>query len=138
MENLQNMNIDLYYSWENTNYKFPNSVNTLTRKGAVYCWVIVNKNLKKEYYFGEGKNLSKRINFYKNPGPTQDTNIRINKILKNAKDISLFVLVINKKSKINKLEIKEDCFESKSFRLMLENIVLMEARKNKLTIHNLD
>jgi hypothetical protein len=48
---------------------------------GLYKFCIAQSGLVRRIYIGESDNLARRFSHYRNPGPTQQTNIRMNRIL---------------------------------------------------------
>lgn len=108
------------------------------QKPGIYRWKIVKANGLTSYYIGEAVNLRRRIRQYCFPGPTQQTSIRINKLLKSElkkrSKISLEFLVLHKLN-FGKHILTEIDLSCKHVRLLIENLVLLEHRGQN--IHNL-
>jgi hypothetical protein len=64
---------------------------------GIYRFTITESSGSKCYYVGETENLSRRMNHYRQPGPTQQTNIRLNarllKVLAHAGRVEVDVVV---------------------------------------------
>ena len=110
------------------------NLSKLKNSGAVYRWVVKNLKGKKEYYFGQTNNLRKRVKFFlKN---NQRTNSRLREIFKKKREIILYDLVLKPKKVSNK--VVQPPFEEKYFRLLLESMLIADAKRRKYIIHNLD
>jgi hypothetical protein len=48
---------------------------------GLYKFCIAQSGFVRRVYIGESDNLGRRFSHYRNPGPTQQTNIRMNRIL---------------------------------------------------------
>jgi hypothetical protein len=55
---------------------------SVSQVGGLYCFRIHRTDGKPCLYIGESDNLNRRFGGYRNPGPTQETNKRINAFLK--------------------------------------------------------
>ena len=91
-------------------------------------------------YFGETDNLRRRFSQYRNPGPYQATNLRLNKLFYDAiadgQTIELAIMVDHAWIEIDERERKAD-FSIKSDRLLLENGAIVSAQSEKLQLLNL-
>jgi len=84
----------------------------------------VRSSLGESSYFGETDNLARRFGNYRNPGPRQETNLRINKVFKDAlsggAEISVAAVVANAWIIQDGLRIDAN-LSSKSVRRLFEN-----------------
>ncbi len=56
----------------------------VTNAPGLYKFCVADAGSVKKIYIGESDNLSRRFTHYRNPGPTQQTNIRMNNLLSNC------------------------------------------------------
>ena len=59
--------------WETTDYKFPAVPSSLSEDPAIYCWCVDGTPA----YIGQADRLKRRIQHYRTPGPSQQTNLRM-------------------------------------------------------------
>lgn len=131
------MKLDIDYEWvslEHENYKNFESV------PAVYRWTF-KINDKISVYVGETINLKKRINFYKNPGKTQFTNLHIKEnYLDKSNDVILEKIKINKFTIDDKnilLDItQEKLLENSYYRKLIENLILVNTKEEIINALN--
>lgn len=78
-------------------------------------------------YYGESDNITRRFAHYRNPGPTQQTNIRVNKtfveMLQNGAEISVAVIVENAWISRDGKRVAAD-FSSKAVRRLFEHAAI--------------
>ena len=91
-------------------------------------------------YIGETDNLRRRFANYHNPGPTQPTNVRINRRLLDAliteAEISVAIVSSSTSVKIGDKTITVD-LASKPFRLLFENAALIASQAHAIESLNL-
>jgi len=129
---------------ENERYLFPQEISKFMRDTykhpAIYKWAIENDRKIESIYIGEAEKLCpRRIRGYLKPGPTQMTNIRLNSIftdsLKNDKTVSLYYMMFSTFT-INDKEISIDELKDKYIRRLLENLLIIEEKKQDVNILN--
>lgn len=135
---LENNNFSLKFNWEKIisikDKKKGNLINldynNIPSSPSIYKWIFKDEKEVKKVYIGETLNFRNRIKSYLNPGPTQETNKRINKIILNSKSLSLSKLNIEE-LKINGKQIiiegNQDKVLSKKFvRELIENYLIVQ------------
>ena len=129
--------MDLEYNWRKIEHKFPD-VYSGHNYPAIYTWVLVSKRGKKSYYLGQTDNLSNRIKYYMDPGPSQKTNIRINSEMRKSEEVKLYLLDL-KTLKLNGKNLTSIALRDSDIRRGLEGLLIRELRiqKNGHTILNL-
>ncbi len=91
-------------------------------------------------YIGETDNLRRRMQHYRSPGPSQQTNVRLNRIIQEALKTggSVWLSIITAKAHLVSATIKRQLgFEKKSERVLLEHAALLEAAINGNSVLNL-
>jgi len=98
------------------------------RRPAIYCFRIRLGNGERRYV-GETENLSRRFSHYVNPGPSQQTNIRLKQLMLEAlhagSEISVSV-VQDQAWIVWEGGQKEIDLNSKAARCLLENVAILE------------
>ncbi len=142
---------NLQYSWVPVHvpaggrYLFPSAVGTSTRvpwnEPAVYRWDVfdqVPRDLRK-LYIGEAANLYTRVNQYRSPGPSQQTNKRIKADFQaqidQGKRICLDVLRFEP-FRFESIEITMVDLISQDARRILEHLFIFYYRKLGYTVLN--
>lgn len=90
-------------------------------------------------YFGETDNLRRRFNHYRNPDPSQKTNLRLNKLfhraIRDGHKTSLAVVVDTAWIGMDGVENRADLSE-KAERVLLEHVAILEAKSEAYEILN--
>jgi len=108
---------------------------------AIYKWSVFKSDIEdsKIVYIGETENLINRIKGYLRPGPTQQTNIRINKLFKEYLEkgykISLHTLFFDK-IKLGNIDIIYDEISDNDIRKALEQLFIVIYKKEEYTLLN--
>jgi hypothetical protein len=95
---------------------------------------------KESRYFGETDNISRRFAHYRNPGPSQETNLRINALFREAlvENAEIAVALVTEGASIDRGGGLETCnLERKSVRRLLENAALIGGGGIDVAILNL-
>lgn len=144
------INFHVNYEWEtvmikhNKPYFFPASISKFMKehyKGPeIYRWVVKNYDKINSVYIGEAEILCpRRIQGYLKPGPSQMTNIRMNKLLhkfmNDGMKIGLERLNFSDFSIENKIITRDD-LANKSLRLILENFMILNHENQGIKILN--
>jgi hypothetical protein len=86
-------------------------------------------------YVGETDNLQRRFAHYRNPGPTQATNLRLNAfflaVISSGGRIEVDIVIDKAWLTWSDVEVKAD-FRRKSFRRLFENLVLSAERADSI------
>ena len=106
---------------------------------AVYRFQFTSGHREK-WYIGETDNLTRRFAHYRNPGPTQETNIRINALLveslRTGSDIAVSVITAAWLNPGKGREVAD--LASKVVRRAIENIALIDCAKADVESLNRD
>jgi len=107
----------------NGKIKFPK----LPTKPGLYRFRVRTSDGNEGVYVGETDNLQRRFAHYRNPGPTQPTNLRLNalftELLSKGGSIEIEIVIDQAWIRWNNSELPAD-FGSKSVRRLFENFVL--------------
>jgi hypothetical protein len=149
---MSEIKIEFNYQWEpavrdenGNNYFFPEEITPFMRQKyrhpAIYRWNIFSESLKDEkFYIGEAQDLCQRINGYLNPGPSQQTNKRINKkfheYIENGFKIRLEILRFEK-IRINDFVITENDLSHKHNRRFIEELMVIIYEQKGFQLLNL-
>ena len=109
--------------------KFPK----LPAKAGLYQFHIEGPNGDRGRYVGEADNLQRRFAHYRNPGPTQPTNSRLNAFVKEVllKGGNVGISIVVDRASITRRGQKEVAdFEDKNMRRLFENLVLVLDKAN--------
>ena len=101
----------------------------IQQKPAIYRWSFLKKGLPVKAYIGETEDLRKRVGGYINPGPSQETNKRINGEFKGAVQSGLTVqleILHVEPVRINRVRVNTEHLFDPFLRKMLENFVLAD------------
>jgi len=108
---------------------------------AIYRWVIRKNEKIVAVYIGEAENIGRRIYGYLNPGPSQQTNKRLNSLfheyISTGLKVELELLKIHN-LRIHKDEMSPVDLSSKHLRLLLENLMIEIHRQNGYVLLNKD
>lgn len=99
----------------------------------------IDEDGSKAVYIGETDNLSRRFQHYRTPGPTQPTNIRLNKVFVETlkKGVSIGVDVIVNTAWIQTEQGEEQADLSvKSGRMLFEHAAIFQSRAEQVHIYN--
>lgn len=134
------MNIATDFRWKpfasmnGDSYAFPAPVGSKSYSQwngpAAYRWVVFQTDPGdlRCLYIGETANLTRRVNFYLHPGPTQQTNVRIKKLLQEqcaeGRRATLEVLEFDHIA-IDEIGITMADFKHKYVRCLLENLFIL-------------
>lgn len=95
---------------------------------AVYRFLLTEANTQQQYV-GETSNLARRFGHYRNPGPTQWTNLRINEVFRNALaargSIDIFAVTESAWIELNGDRHPAD-FSSRIVRRLFENAAIVD------------
>lgn len=93
----------------------------------------------RQVYIGESMNLRRRFAYYRNPGPTQPTNIRINELFKQliatGAVVSVDIITEGVKLKINNASTSAD-LHNKAVRRMIEHAAIVASGGSEIEIVN--
>lgn len=93
----------------------------------------------RQRYIGESMNLRRRFAHYRNPGPTQPTNIRINELFKQliaaGAVVSVDIITEGVKLMINNASIAAD-LHNKAVRRMIEHAAIVASGGSEIEIVN--
>lgn len=107
---------------------------------GLYKFCIAQSGVVRRIYIGESENLARRFSHYRNPGPTQQTNIRMNRILTHhlQEGAILTVLTITKDcwTVVAAKEIRAD-LKSKLVRRMFEHFAAAMHNDSEVQLLNL-
>ena len=129
---------------DGTEYFFPEKSNLINSKyncPCIYIWSVFRSEFddSKIVYIGETENLIKRVTGYINPGPSQQTNIRMNNLFDNYLNegykIALRTLIFEE-IKLNDISIVYTDLSNNNIRKALEQLFLVIYRKENYTILN--
>lgn len=144
------LDIHLDFSWEKVlvnqreSYFFPNNISAYMKKKynspAIYRWLVHNNDRLESIYIGEAEILCpRRIYHYLHPGPSQMTNIRINKLFNQltneGKKITLERLIFKDFVFDDKLISMSD-LKKKTVRVFLEHLLLVHHDNTGMTLLN--
>lgn len=133
------LNFNFDFSWKkvlsdkNTGYRFPNEITEYMKKRykspTIYRWLVHHDDKLESIYIGEAEILCpRRIYHYLHPGPSQMTNIRINKLFtklnKENRQITLEILVF-KSFQLDGKTISMSDLDKKTVRVFLEHLMLV-------------
>lgn len=136
---------DMVFDRNHNPYNFPNSVTAFDAKyknPVIYRWNIYDNNPgdKKLIYIGETEILTRRINGYINPGPTQQTNKRIKGLfdahIGNKSKVCIEILRIDKFT-FGDIEIGNSDLIDKHVRKTIEGILILFYAKKGWKVLNL-
>jgi hypothetical protein len=103
--------------------KFP----TLSTEPGLYRFRIWKQDGSKAVYVRESDNLQRRFSHYRNPGPTQETNLRLNalfmEVISNGGNIEIDVVTDQAWIIWSDVDKQAD-FSRKSVRRLFENFIL--------------
>ena len=120
--------LHLEASWKTLAYTFPDPPTNLSAEAAIYCWVAGDES-ELAYYIGETEWVKRRIQHFRTPGPSQQTNQRLhalfNETLAAGGRVELQVLV---DIRLNGDLLADDALSSKSLRRLLEAWCVREFR----------
>jgi hypothetical protein len=140
------MNTDEPYSWDTTDALDCQIEMTWVKLGRV---LLINDRLKflpaqsmpglyrfrlqaaagEASYIGETENMARRFGFYSNPGPSQQTNIRLNarfrEALSNRAEIAVAIVTTDAWLAFGGIRMSAD-FSSKAVRRLFENAVIAQ------------
>lgn len=143
-------NISFTFDWlpvlknDGTEYHFPDNYQLIDKKytiSAIYKWTVyeADKDDLKIVYIGEAEILRKRIMGYLNPGPSQQTNIRLNKLfndyLNMGKKISLEILSFEDIN-LNGVIISGNDVNESNIRKAIEQLFITIYKKENYTLLN--
>lgn len=124
-------------------YRFPRPVGSLRSKHpgpSIYRWVSLKPDGTVEsIYVGETDNLGRRIYGYLNPGPSQQTNLRMNAELKELVASGHLVTLERVKFqsiRLNGAEIPTTSLADKHVRVMLEHALLLAVQSQGISTRN--
>ncbi|MBI1201448.1 MAG: hypothetical protein GC182_02945 [Rhodopseudomonas sp.] len=103
--------------------EFPN----VSAVAGLYRFCIARSDLKKSVYVGETDNIQRRFAHYRNPGPSQMTNLRLNSLFKAALSTggSIEVSIVTDSAWIVGMNLMTANFREKSVRRLFENFSLV-------------
>jgi|GEM_PF-2188003 len=107
---------------------------------GLYKFEFITKYVRKEY-IGETDRLSRRLQHYRTPGPSQSTNIRLNrdmiKAIESGYKIGVSIMSTDASIMMDGQTCKPDMLK-KSVRVLLEHAAIYAARKTGIVLLNLD
>jgi len=132
---------------ENQEYAFPNPITEFMKrhfkKPAIYRWVVERTNVDDEtlIYIGEAARLCPdRLSGYLTPGPTQHTNIRLNRLFNecvaHGGRTKLEVLKLTG-AFVNDLSLSENDLGRQDIRRLLEKLLVTLYRNQGVNLLNL-
>jgi hypothetical protein len=146
---MEHLSLDADYEWVAVTdelgdaYRFPTPVGSIRSKHpgpSIYRWVSRRPDWTVEsVYVGETDNLGRRIYGYLNPGPSQQTNLRMNAELKElvAGDHVVTLERVKFKSiRLGDVEIPTTSLANKHVRVMLEHALLLTAQSQGISTRN--
>jgi len=104
-------------------------------KGGLYQFHVERRDGGVSRYVGETDNLTRRFAHYRNPGPTQPTNVRINALFKEllSRGESITVAIVTQRAWILRDDKEEVAnFTEKSTRRLFENFVLVMGKAKEI------
>ncbi len=140
-----------FFDWEvvlaseNKEYKFPNSITGFMRKNyqkpIIYRWTIDRGKGGKSFYIGETVKLCPdRLNGYLSPGPTQQTNKRLNQYFQesvgNGASLKLEILKMSG-AFVNDLDLQDSDLVRQDNRRLIERLLVTLYRNQGLDLLNL-
>ncbi|HDZ36112.1 MAG TPA: hypothetical protein ENH81_04280 [Thermococcus sp.] len=148
------ISIEIEYEWEpivndrGERYVFPRRFKEFKRGfhshynfPAIYRWVLRKNGKIVAVYIGEAEDIGRRIYGYINPGPSQQTNKRLNFVfnecISNGLEIELELLKIHK-LRIHGHNMSPVDLSSKHLRLLLENLMIEIHHQNGYVLLNKD
>lgn len=111
--------------------KFPKAPS----KGGLYQFHVKRKNGVLSRYVGETENLNRRFAHYRNPGPTQLTNLRINALFREllSHEEAITLAIVTERAWILRNDKEEAAdFTEKSMRRLFENFVLVMGKAGEM------
>jgi len=148
------MSIEIEYEWkpvindEGQRYLFPMKLEEFKREfrsyynfPAIYRWIIRKNRKIVAVYIGEAKYIGRRIHYYLNPEPSQQTNKRLNSLFHECISAGLRIeleLLDVYKLKIHEHELSPLDLTSKHLRLLLENLIIEIHRQEGYVLLNKD
>lgn len=139
------------FEWEpllrdaNEHYFFPSPITGFMKKNyrrpVIYRWVIDYGQDENLYYIGETTKLCpERLSGYLSPGPSQQTNIRLNRqfheSISSGAKVSMELLKLNG-SFLDDLEIQDADLKRQDVRRLIERLLIVLYRNRGLQILNL-
>lgn len=130
---------------EKDEYKFPNPITGFMkqkyRKPVIYRWTIARGEGEKSFYIGEAVRFCPdRLNGYLSPGPTQQTNIRLNKFFQegvgNGANLKLEILKMSG-AFVNDLDLQDKDLARLEIRRLIEKLLVTLYRNQGLDLLNL-
>jgi hypothetical protein len=100
----------------------------LATKPGLYEFRIQKPGGRSGRYVGETDNLQRRFSHYRNPGPTQLTNLRLNAVFKEllSHDATIQVAIVTGHAWIARANVEEAAdFTRKDVRRLFENFILV-------------
>ena len=129
--------LHLEASWETLDYTFPYPPTNLSAEAAIYCWV-VGDEAELAYYVGETEWLKRRIQHFRTPGPTQQTNLRLHDLFEETLAAGGTVeLRVLRSIRLNGEPLDDDALMRKSLRGLLEAWCLRQFRAEGRRMLNL-
>jgi hypothetical protein len=103
---------------------------------GIYRFTLADRDgIHESYYVGESDNLSRRMAGYRNPGPTQHTNVRMHERLRSilgASGSASVAVVVSATCSGEELDLS-----SKSARLLIESAALVDLAAKGVAVENL-
>lgn len=130
---------------ETTEYKFPTPITSFMkqkyRKPVIYRWTIEHFDGERSFYIGEAvKFCPDRLNGYLAPGPTQQTNLRLNRLfhegIENGACLKLEILKLPG-AFVNDLDLHEKDLARQDIRRLIEKLLTALYRHQGLDLLNL-
>ncbi|MBD8838882.1 hypothetical protein IFU39_13760 [Paenibacillus sp. CFBP 13594] len=143
--------LSLNFEWKSVDavvnietYRFPRpfdkTMNKFYHVPAIYRWKIYKPNTQcTVVYIGETDNLKRRISGYLKPGPSQHTNIRMKALFEQYINDGFIVELDTIQIKtfiFNGIEFEQGSLDSKNIRVLLENLIILDHKKNNYELLN--
>ena len=112
--------------WVLTDYQYPDLPSRLPEHPALYCWCLDHRPV----YVGETDRLRRRIRGYVNPGPSQQTNIRLaERLLRARTEGKVVELAILADIRLNGKPVPPSALADKDLRRLLEACCSYQLRQ---------
>ena len=130
---------------EKHDYKFPNPITDFMKqkygKPVIYRWTIDRGENAKSFYIGETvKFCPDRLSDYLSPGPSQQTNIRLNQYfqegVENGANLKLEILKMSG-AFVNDLDLQDKDLKHQDIRRLIEKLLVTLYRNQGLDLLNL-
>lgn len=133
-ENEIQWELDLQAVWETVDYEFPNTPSSLPEGPAIYCWCVDEAPV----YVGQAERLKRRMQHYRSPGPTQQTNLRMKAYLEDQRAAGKAVkLKVLGSIRLNGQPVPSDVLSQKWLRSLLEAWCVWRLVQDGYSLSNL-